>query len=86
MNEQAWFFYIVRCNDNSLYSGITPNLEKRVKKHNAGKGARYTNQRRLVTLVFSEKFPDISTARKREAQIKRLSKVKKELLIKGTLD
>jgi putative endonuclease len=81
MSERAWFFYILRCRDNSLYSGITPNLEERLKKHNAGKGARYTTQRRPVTLVHSEQFPNISSARKREAEIKRWPKVKKELLI-----
>jgi putative endonuclease len=85
MSERAWFFYIVRCSDNSLYSGITPNLEERLKKHNAGKGARYTTQRRPVTLVYSEQFPNISSARKREAEIKRWPKVKKESLIKGTI-
>ncbi len=85
MNERAWFFYIVRCRDNSLYSGITLDLEERIAKHNAGNGARYTAQHRPVVLVFSEKFPDVSAARKREAQIKGWSKVKKELLIKRML-
>jgi putative endonuclease len=85
MTDQPWFFYIVRCSDDSLYSGISPDLEERVKKHNNGSGAKYTAQRRPVTLVYSEQYLDISAARKREAQIKGWSRLKKEMLIKGKL-
>jgi putative endonuclease len=81
--EQEWFFYIVRCKDNSLYSGITNDLDDRVREHNQGTGARYTLARRPVTLVYSEKYSNSTEARKREGQIKGWSKVKKELLIKG---
>jgi putative endonuclease len=81
--EQDWFFYIVRCQDNSLYSGITINLEERVGKHNQGTGAKYTRARRPVTLVYSEKYSNTTEARKREGQIKGWPKVKKEQLIEG---
>ncbi|MFH1230763.1 MAG: GIY-YIG nuclease family protein, partial [Planctomycetota bacterium] len=73
----------VRCNDNSLYSGITNDLVQRVKKHNSGKGAKFTSVRNPVKLVFSEKYDNISLARKREEQVKRWSKMKKEDMIKG---
>jgi len=81
--NQSWFFYIVRCQDDSLYSGITINLEDRLREHNKGTGAKYTSLRRPVTLVYCETYDNVSKARKREEQIKRWSKVKKERLIGG---
>lgn len=84
--EQEWFFYIVRCKDNSLYSGTTNNLERRVKEHNSGAGAKYTFVRRPVTLVYSEKCATLSEARKRESQIKGWPKTKKERLVRGLHD
>ncbi|MFH1383175.1 MAG: GIY-YIG nuclease family protein [Chloroflexota bacterium] len=80
---QDWFFYIVRCRDKSLYCGITNNLEDRLKEHNNGTGAKFTRSRRPVTMVYNEKYNNISEARKREAQIKSWSKAKKEDLITG---
>jgi putative endonuclease len=80
---QEWFFYLLRCRDNSLYAGITNDLESRLREHNRGTGAKYTHGRSPVTLVYSEKCDNISVARKREAQIKRWPKVKKENLIKS---
>ena len=81
--EQQWYFYIVKCRDNSCYSGITNNIEHRVKEHNKGTGAKYTFGRRPVKLVYSEKQANISEARKRESQIKNWARVKKERLILG---
>ena len=83
--DQEWFFYIVRCKDDSLYSGITNDLEGRLREHNRGTGAKYTCGRRPVTLVYSEKHVNISEARKREVQIKGWSRHKKEQLINGLL-
>ena len=82
---QSWFFYTVRCVDGSLYCGITNNLDKRMKKHNAGTGAKYTRNRRPVVLVYTEKYDGISRARKREEQVKHWSRIKKEQLISGSL-
>jgi putative endonuclease len=79
--QTTWFFYMVRCNDNSLYSGMTNNLEKRVKKHNDGTGARYTSSHRPVTLVHSERFYNSSEAKQRENEVKSWPKNKKEALI-----
>ncbi len=80
---RPWFFYIVRCADGSLYSGITNDLDGRVGKHNAGSGAKYTAARRPVVLAYSERQETISSARKREAQVKRWSRAKKENLVGG---
>ena len=85
LKEKDWFFYILRCSDDSLYAGITDDIDKRLKAHNSGKGAKYTASHRPVSLVYFEKRIDISDARKREAQIKNWSKAKKEALINGTL-
>jgi len=73
--------YIVQCSDGSLYTGYTNNVAKRVKKHNAGIGARYTKTRRPVCLVYTETFKTKSRAMKREAAIKKLSRKKKLVLI-----
>ena len=81
--DKDWYFFIVRCRDNSLYSGIATDVDDRVREHNRGTGAKYTSGRRPVTLVYSEKFHNASQARKREWQIKNWSKVKKEQLILG---
>ena len=85
MIEKDWFFYIVRCYDDSLYTGITDDIDKRLKAHNSGKGAKYTASHRPVSLVYFEKRIDISDARKREAQVKSWPKDKKEELIQGII-
>lgn len=77
--------YIVKCKDDSLYTGFTTNLENRLKKHNAGKGAKYTQARGPVTLMYSETFDTKSDALKREYQIKQLSRVQKLLLINNSI-
>ncbi len=81
--DREWFFYMVRCNDGSLYSGIATRLEDRVKAHNSGKGAKYTAGRRPVSLVYSEKHQNLSEARKREIQVQKWKRLKKEQLVAG---
>lgn len=76
-----YYVYILRCSDQSLYTGYTADVEERVKKHNAGKGARYTRGRTPVELVYVETFLDKSTAMKREYMIKQYARYKKERLI-----
>ena len=71
------YTYIVKCSDGSLYTGWTNNLEKRIKDHNAGRGAKYTKARRPVVLVHKEEFPTKQEAMKREWEIKRLSRKEK---------
>ena len=78
----TWTLYILKCNDDSLYTGITNNLEKRVSDHEAGNGAKYTRGRGPFEIVYQENFEDRSRASKREFAIKKLSKLEKEKLIK----
>ncbi len=79
--SEKWFVYIVECCDKSLYTGITNNLEKRLNKHNSGKGAKYTRARKPVTLKYYEEVDTKSIALKREIAIKKLSKNQKIRLI-----
>jgi len=78
-----WFVYIVRCADNSLYTGITNDLVERIKKHNAGKGAKYTRSRLPVKLVWRERKSSERAARRREAMIKKLPRAAKLALIRS---
>ena len=75
------YTYILRCKDDSLYTGWTNNLEKRIEAHNAGKGAKYTKARLPVELVYYEQFETKEEAMKREFAIKQMSKTAKEKLI-----
>jgi putative endonuclease len=81
--NSEWFVYILQCNDKTLYTGITTDLDRRVKEHNeSNKGAKYTKARRPVKLVYSETLTNRSLASKRELQIKKLSRRDKIKLIK----
>lgn len=75
------FVYIVECRDGSLYTGWTTDVEERIKTHNSGSGAKYTRSRLPVKLVYFEEVEDRSAALKREAAIKKLTRLKKEKLI-----
>ncbi|MCG3400525.1 GIY-YIG nuclease family protein [Staphylococcus massiliensis] len=77
------FVYILKCKDESLYTGYTVDVEKRVAKHNAGLGAKYTKIRRPVRLVYQESYTSQSEALKREYAIKQLSRRDKLNLIQG---
>ena len=73
----TWFVYILKCFDDSLYTGITNNLEKRIATHNAGKGAKYTKGRLPVTLIKKFEVESKSEALKLEIKIKKLSREQK---------
>lgn len=75
--------YILRCADNSLYTGWTNDLESRIKTHNLGQGAKYTRGRGPVSLVYVEYYSEKSDAMKREIEIKKLTKEAKEKLIES---
>ncbi|MFV2003946.1 MAG: GIY-YIG nuclease family protein [Gammaproteobacteria bacterium] len=81
--SEPWFVYILRCADNSLYTGVTLDVNKRLDQHNGvdKKGAKYTQARRPVELVYQETSSSRSDACKREYAIKSLSKSEKESLI-----
>lgn len=75
---QTWFVYIVKCSDDTLYTGVTTDLARRVTEHNSqAGGARYTRSRKPVELVYSEKCDSRSMACTRESRIKRLSRLQK---------
>ena len=82
----SWNVYIVRCADDTLYTGICKDLRRRVEQHNqvgalGPKGAKYTRGRRPVQLIYSETQPDRATATRREMQIKKLNRAQKLQLI-----
>ena len=78
----AWYVYIVKCADTTLYVGSTNDVEKRIIQHNSHKsGAHYTKIRRPVVLVYKERKRDLAFARKREAELKRLTRAQKLTLI-----
>lgn len=79
------YVYILRCSDDSLYTGWTNNLEKRIKAHSNGKGAKYTKARLPIELVYFEEFEDKIEAMRREYAIKKLTRKEKLLLIKKPL-
>lgn len=75
--------YILKCSDNTLYTGSTNDIKKRLHEHNNLKSwAHYTKIRRPVELIYSEEFETLSEARKRECEIKKLSRIQKEKLLK----
>ena len=77
-----WTVYIVRCSDNTLYTGIAKDPDHRIAEHNSGKGAKYTRSRLPVLPVYREICADHSAALRREAAIKRMTKQEKNELIK----
>ncbi|WP_324665628.1 GIY-YIG nuclease family protein [Haloarcula sediminis] len=75
--------YVVRCSDDSFYTGYTTDVERRVREHDAGEGAKYTRGRTPVELVHVERFESKSAAMSREYEIKQLSRSEKEQLVAG---
>lgn len=76
-----FFVYIVICKDGTYYTGYTPNLKRRIKLHNAGRGAKYTRDRRPVKLVWKKRYRYFKRAFKGELEIKALSRKQKEALV-----
>lgn len=78
----TYFFYFARCSDNSLYAGHCKNVENRETKHNKGEGAKYTRNRRPIKIIYFETFKTRSEAAKKESEVKKWTRNKKENLIK----
>lgn len=76
-----YWVYILQCADDTLYTGITNDVERRVNTHNSGKGAKYTRGRRPVTIVYKEQCADKSAALRRELEIKAMPRQEKHRLI-----
>lgn len=83
MGGKKFFTYILECGDKSYYCGYTNNLEKRIETHQSGKGGRYTRTHLPIKLIYFETFNERKDAMQRELEIKKFSRSKKELLIKG---
>ena len=82
--KKRWLVYVLRCGDGSLYTGITNDLPKRLAAHAAGKASKYTRSRLPVRLAHAEPQRSKSAALKREAAIKKLSRRRKDLLVRST--
>lgn len=83
--NEGYYIYMLECADGSLYTGWTTDPERRVKEHNAGRGALYTRWRRPVELRYLEAAPDRSAAQRREIAIKKLPRYKKLILVESYL-
>ena len=81
-SDDAWFVYILRCADGSLYTGITKDMKRRCQQHNDGNASRYTRSRRPTKLIWQEVQPSRSSALKREAAIKAMTRQDKLALIR----
>jgi len=81
--EKKWVVYMLRCKDDSLYTGITDDLPRRLKAHRTGKGAKYTRGRSPLVLVYCEDCPSHSYALQRESAIKKLPREAKQRLCSG---
>lgn len=78
-----WYVYLARCTDGSLYTGVTTDPQKRVKRHNSGRGSKYVRAKGTATVVYVEPSPNRSTAQHREREIKGWVRSKKLALIAG---
>ena len=83
MEYKPNYTYVLECRDKTLYTGGTKTLDKRIKAHNEGRGAKYTKPRRPVKLLYYETFPSKEEAMRRECEIKRMSRKEKLELIRG---
>jgi predicted GIY-YIG superfamily endonuclease len=81
MINETWYLYIVRCGDNSLYSGVALDVERRLSEHRAGKGSKYLRGRGPLQVVYTRSFASKGEALSAEAGVKKLPRHKKELLI-----
>jgi len=77
----TWFVYIIRASDDSLYTGVATDVERRFKQHGTNRGAKFFSGRKPVAIEYSQAFPDRGSALKREAEIKNLNRVDKLALI-----
>ena len=80
-SNDKWVLYILQCANNTFYTGVTKNLERRIKMHNDGKASRYTRARRPVALIYQEDCKSHAQALIRECQVKALSKKEKVILV-----
>lgn len=80
-DASVWFLYVLECADGSFYTGISNNLQERIKEHNSGRGSKYARSRLPVKLIYSETYTTKSRALKREIEVKSLTRTQKEELV-----
>lgn len=85
MKTQVWFLYIIRASDNTLYTGVTTDVERRFQQHRIGKGAKYLKGRSPIKLVFQKEIGTRSQAQKLESWVKQQTKQDKERIIKNQI-
>ena len=79
---KPWFLYVIHCSDDTLYTGVTTDISRRIHEHNtSSKGAKYTRTRRPVELVYSVDFDNRSSAQKAEYKFKKLTRTQKDEVI-----
>ena len=78
-----YFIYLIECSDKSIYTGITTDIERRLKEHSSGKGGSYTRSKKVKKVLYTEEYPDRGSALKRESEIKSWTREKKLNLIKN---
>ena len=81
-----FYVYVLECRDGTYYTGYTPDVEKRLKLHNAGRGAKYTRDRRPVKLIWCKEYKQFKNAFLEEKRIKRLTRKQKEKLINKNVE
>ena len=81
-HSKKWSVYIVQCADGTFYTGVTTDVKRRIKEHNSGMGSKYTRARLPVVLSHKERATSRSKAQMREAEIKKLTRIQKEKLMK----
>ena len=84
--QNKYHLYILRCKGNKLYTGIAKDVSARFELHKSGKAAKFTQRNKPIKIVYTETLPSLSKARKRENEINKLAKSKKEILISGKVD
>jgi len=82
---KPWWIYLILCRDNSLYCGISCDVQRRFEQHRTGKGAKYTKHRGVVKIVWQSEATDLSTAMSAEMWIKDLKRDQKDALVRGEL-
>lgn len=83
--DKSYYVYIIRCADGTLYTGSTDDVQRRLEVHRSGKGAKYTRGKGPLELVYSEQVESWSQALRRESEIKKMTRLQKEEMIKGNL-
>ena len=82
---ERWFLYLIRCKDGSLYTGITTDVKRRFEEHKGSRGSKYLRGKAPLELVLKKKIGNKGLALKIEDRVKKLTKIKKELLVKGKI-